>query len=98
MEKVRVVRIYISEHEKLIQPILHYLHNGADVRGVTVFRGIAGFGESGKIHGLDLIDVSFDLPICIEFFESPKQVTKVIDHLSEMVAADHIVMWDAECK
>lgn len=30
---------------------MHYSHKEAGVRGVTVFRAIAGYGESGKIHG-----------------------------------------------
>jgi PII-like signaling protein len=45
--------------------LLQYLHDDKKVRGVTVFRGITGFGVSGEYHSSKLIDMSLDLPVVI---------------------------------
>ena len=45
---VTVVRVYLHESESLPQRLLDYLHDEAGVRGVTVFRGVTGFGASGN--------------------------------------------------
>ena len=72
-----MVRIYLSEadHGKrraLMQEILTLLHDRHAVQGVTVFRGIAGFGASGEVHADDLLRLNVDLPLVIEFFDEPK--------------------------
>ena len=54
---VTVVRIYLTEAEKLLKPLLAKLQDEEKVRGVTVFRGISGFGHSGKIHSSTLLDL-----------------------------------------
>ena len=45
---VEVVRVYLTEHEGVLDFVLHCLHDDHTVRGVTVFRGISGFGRSGR--------------------------------------------------
>jgi PII-like signaling protein len=68
---VTVVRIYLTEGEKLMKTLLAKLHDEEKVRGVTVFRGISGFGRSGVVHSSTLLDLSLDLPVVIEFFDTP---------------------------
>ena len=96
MLTVTVVRIYISEAEKRLKPIMHYLHDEVHLKGVTVFRGISGFGVSGKIHEASLIDLSLDLPLVIEFFDTPKRVTEILPHLISFAEPDHIISWTAQ--
>lgn len=48
--KVTVVRAYFSETDNTIEPLIKRLHDWEKVKGVTVFRGISGFGESGVIR------------------------------------------------
>ena len=48
--EVMVVRIYLSEKEGQLEILLRRLHDWEKVRGVTVFRGISGFGGSGEMH------------------------------------------------
>jgi PII-like signaling protein len=48
--EVIVVRIYLHEAKAHLAELLQYLHDESKVRGVTVFRGITGFGSSGEIH------------------------------------------------
>lgn len=95
MKKVIMVRIYLSENKAHLTQILHYLHDENPVRGVTVFRGITGFGHSGKMHSANLLDLSLDLPVVLEFFDVPEKVDTVLAYLNDLIAPGHIVCWDA---
>lgn len=92
---VRCVRVYLTEHDKY-QRLLECLHDDKKVRGVTVFRGISGFGQSGHLHSAQLIDTVLDLPIVVEFFDVPERVEQIITHLSTMVPPGHILSWTAQ--
>lgn len=92
---VTIVRIYITEGEGLLKRLLARLHDEERVRGVTVFRGIAGFGRSGVMHSSQLLDLSLDLPIVIEFFDEPGKTESILSHLKDLVAPGHVVFWPA---
>lgn len=93
--EVTMVRVYIMEAEKLLKPIIQFLHEQHKVKGVTVFRGISGFGQSGKIHTSSLLDLSLDLPLAVEFFDTPEKIIPIVDHLQTLVEPGHIVSWSA---
>lgn len=73
MEKdMTLVRIYLSEgdhgvHNGLLDEIMAILHDEHRVNGVTVFRGIAGFGSKGTVHSADLLRLSANLPLVVDF-------------------------------
>lgn len=92
---VTVVRVYLHEARSHMADLLKYLHDESKVRGVTVFRGITGFGNSGKYHSSTLIDMSLDLPVVIEFYDEPEKITGIIEHLNTIVKPGHIVYWNA---
>lgn len=92
---VRVVRIYITEGDHKVRSIMARLHDEEKVRGVTVFRGISGFGKSGKMHSSDLLDLLGNLPVVIEFFDSPERVANILAHLRSEVEPGHIISWAA---
>ena len=93
---VTMVRIYLTEGEKLTKTLLAKLHDEEKVRGVTVFRGIAGFGRSGVMHSSALLDLSLDLPVVIEFFDEPPKVAAILRHLDTVVPPGHVVTWSAQ--
>ena len=93
---VTIARVYLSESDRLLAPLMAKLHDEEKVRGVTVFRGISGFGKSGEIHSSGLLDLTTDLPMVVEFFDEPEKMQRIIEHLNELVRADHIVSWSAE--
>ena len=66
------------------------------MRGVTVFRGVAGYGGSGKLHTNSLVDLSMELPLVIEFFDTPARAAKIIDDLNDTIGPGHIVSWPAQ--
>lgn len=92
---VTVVRIYLTEGEKLMKSLLARLHDEEKVRGVTVFRGISGFGRSGVVHSSTLLDLSLDLPVVVEFFDTPGKVKRILDHLKDLLPPGHVVSWPA---
>lgn len=93
--EVTVVRIYLTEGEKRLKTLLARLHDEEKVRGVTVFRGISGFGRSGVVHSSTLLDLSLDLPVVIEFFDSPETVSRILGHLKIELPAGHVLTWSA---
>ena len=100
--EVTVVRIYLSEadhgrHKNLMQEILNILHDQHRVKAVTVFRGIAGFGDTGEVHASDILRLMVDLPLVIEFYDKPAVVEAALGLLSGLVPAGHIVHWRATC-
>lgn len=96
MIKMQMVRVYVMEAEKQLQPILKFLHDKIKARGVTVFRAISGFGKSGEIHTSNLVDLSLNLPITIEFFDSKERVEEIIEQLNTFVEPGHIACWPIE--
>ena len=94
--EVTIVRVYLTEADRLLKTVLSRLHDDEKVRGVTVFRGVSGFGKSGQMHSAGLLDLSSDLPVVVEFFDKPDKVGEIIAHLNTLVGAGHIVSWAAE--
>ncbi|HSW53047.1 MAG TPA: DUF190 domain-containing protein [Sulfuricaulis sp.] len=94
--EVTVVRIYLTETGELQKTLLAKLHDEEKVRGVTVFRGVSGFGRSGKMHSSSLLDLSLDLPLVIEFFDKPDKVKHILTHLRKILPAGHVVSWTAQ--
>ena len=95
-EPVTFVRVYLMEADKTLKPLLERLHDQEKVRGVTVFRGVSGFGGSGVMHTASLVDLSLDLPVTVEFFDEPEKIDAILEHLSDLAEAGHIVRWQAE--
>ena len=93
---VTMVRIYLTEAEDTLKTLLAKLHDEEKVRGVTVFRGISGFGRSGKVHSATLLDLSLDLPVVVEFFDEPAKVGRILSHLKDILPSGHVVSWPAK--
>lgn len=93
--EVTVVRIYLTEAGAKLAPLIKRLHDWEKVRGVTVFRGISGFGPSGAMHTASLLDLSLDLPVVVECFDEPAKVETILEHLGTTIDPGHIVYWRA---
>lgn len=93
--EVTVVRIYLTEEKDHLDSVLRHLHGQGKVRGVTVFRGIAGFGKSGVLHTSTLVDMSLNLPVVVEFFEEPAKAAALIRDLGALIEPGHIISWPA---
>ena len=92
---VLVARVYVMESSHLLKEIIDYLNDELHIRGVSVFRAIQGMGDTGK-HAVNLIDLSLDLPLAIEFFDDEAKVKKGIDYLNQFIKPEHILFWEAK--
>ncbi len=94
--KVTVARIYVTEGKHVHEKIFERLHDEHKVQGVTVYRGITGFGKSGETHSSTLLDVSFDLPVVVEFFDSEEKVREALGSISDLIAPGHVLTFAAD--
>jgi PII-like signaling protein len=94
--KVTVARIYVTEGKHVHEKIFERLHDEHKVQGVTVYRGITGFGKSGETHSSTLLDVSFDLPVVVEFFDSEEKVRAALGSISDLIAPGHVLTFAAD--
>lgn len=92
---VIIVRIYVMESSHLLSKVVNYLKTEANIRGISIFRAISGFSEAGN-HTASLIDLSLDLPLAIEFFDSKDKIESALEHLSKIIKHEHIVFWEAK--
>lgn len=101
--EVTMARIYLREadHGKrrtLMQEVINILHDQQRVQNLVVFRGIAGFGDSGEIRASDLLRINVDLPLVIEFFDKPNVVDAALALLDGLVPTQHILTMRAELR
>ncbi len=92
------VAVYVMEGQSYhgtacYAAILDYLF----FRGIsdaTVVRGIAGFGTDHKLHSSRLVELSDQMPIKIEFLETPERVQEVLPKLAEIASHGLIEVHD----
>ena len=93
---VTFVRIYLSEGEGRMPALLERLHDEEKVQGVTVFRGISGFGKSGVLHSSTLLDMSLDLPLVVEIVDVAAKIDELLDWLAGAVTEGLVTVEDVE--
>ena len=103
MKDMILVRIYLSEADhggkrNLLDEIMEILHDRHKVHGVTVFRGIAGFGAKGIVHSSDLLRLTQRLPLVVEFFDEPATVDSALAALKDVVPSGHVISWPVSCR
>lgn len=92
------VTIYVGEDvhhhgEPLYLALLNYLfYHG--VSGTTVTKGVAGFGPDHHLHTARILEVSENLPMKIEFVETPETLDTLMPKLFQMVGEGLIDVQD----
>ncbi len=88
-----LLRIFIGESDKykgknLYQYLVRYLREN-HYSGVTVMRGITGYGKASKIRSSNLLDISSDLPVIIEIVDTESKIEelKEIFKTTEMIGS-----------
>ncbi|MGH8273724.1 MAG: DUF190 domain-containing protein [Gammaproteobacteria bacterium] len=94
-QSVRVVRVYLDESSGEAERLLGQLHDEWQVHGVTVYRGIAGYGDSRRLHTVRLLDISHNLPVVVEFYDNPDRIDGVLAGL-QGIKPQHVMTWLAE--
>jgi len=98
--KAKIMRILIGEHDKWNdQPLYHALVQALranDIAGVTVYRGILGYGANRRIHKDSALNLSHDAPILLTVVESEDKLRAIIPVLDQMVKQGLVVLSDAD--
>lgn len=89
-----LVRMYVTESRARLERVLDLLRSSHKIRGITVFRGIAGFGTTPL--ALDQVSQPADPPVVLEFFDSKDAVEDTVRYLRTLVAPNHVVMWPVD--
>lgn len=92
---ITIAHIYTLEGHDHLNKVLDILRDKEHIAGVTVIRGVAGFGATREIHTSSLLSLSLELPLIIEFYDEPEKVTKAIETLKTKLDLKHIVSWSA---
>jgi PII-like signaling protein len=96
-----LMRIFIGEsdrvehgrHEGLaLHEALLRLFRERGFAGATIHRGIKGFGASAKVHTVDILRLSFDLPIIVEVVETEEKIQEVLPELDRMIGGGLITL------
>jgi uncharacterized protein len=84
-----LMRIHIGESDKwhgkpLYEGIVEMLRKEG-FSGVTVLRGVAGYGGSSVYHTDKILRLSQDLPIVLEIVETTERIEQILPRLDAMV-------------
>src|ERR1700758_2939481 len=91
-----LMRIHIGESDKwhgkpLYEAIVQLLRK-EEFSGVTVLRGVAGYGGSSVYHTDKILRLSQDLPIIVEAIETAEKIEKILPRMDEMVEGGLITL------
>jgi PII-like signaling protein len=91
-----LMRIHIGESDKwhgklLYQAIVEMLRKEG-FSGVTVLRGVAGYGGSSVYHTDKILRLSQDLPIILEIVETSERIEQILPRLDAMVEGGLITL------
>ena len=91
-----LMRIHIGERDRyhgkpLYEAIVKLLHDRG-YAGATVFRGVMGFGASGRMSADHMELLSFDLPLVIECVETQENIETILPEIDEMIDAGLITL------
>lgn len=97
-ETVKRLTIYVDEadkfhHKPVYEAALDILHKNK-IAGVSVFRGIGGFGEDGVVHSAKILELSSDLPIKIEAVDSGEKIDSVLPGICNLVEKGLVTVSD----
>jgi uncharacterized protein len=97
--KARMLRIHIGandrwEGEPLHDALMKRFHQ-LDLAGATVYRGLAGYGASGRIHRRSAWR-SRDEPITVVVVDSQEKLDKALPYLDQMIPSGLVAISDVE--
>lgn len=96
--KCKILKIYISEDSKYkghnLYHALVFRLRELGMAGVTVTRGIEGFGQEKRLHTTRILDLTLSLPIIVEVVDLPERIEKALPMVKEMVNEGLVMITD----
>jgi PII-like signaling protein len=96
----KLMKIYVSEDSKYKG---HNLYHALVLKlreigmaGVTVTRGIEGFGQEKRLHTTRILDLVLSLPIIVEVVDTPERIGMAIPFVKEIVNEGLVMVTDVD--
>lgn len=96
MTDVTMVRVYLSNGHSDIDKLISWFIDDAKVQGCNLFNAVEGLNKHGCVHTALSGGLLFELPLVIEFFDTPERTTEILEQLRSLVKPDHVVTWSAK--
>ena len=95
-----LLRVFFGEADKwhgepLYDAIVKKLRM-MEIAGVTVYRGILGYGAKGHEHKKSFFHVSRDLPVMLSVIDTPAKIQTAVEAIEEMLEDGLIVLSEVE--
>lgn len=91
-----LMRIHIGEsdrwHGKPLYEAIVEMFRHENFSGVTVLRGVGGYGSSSIYHTEKVLRLSQDLPIVIEAVEYDERIEAILPRLDDMIGGGLITL------
>jgi PII-like signaling protein len=98
--KAKMMRIYIGEADKWREKPLHQALVEAmranDIAGVTVYRGILGYGAHGRMHKEGALHLSHDASIMLSLVDTEAKIRAFLSLVDQMVEEGLVVLSDVD--
>lgn len=94
----KLMQIYLNEraqykHQTLYVALTQLLMK-REISGVTVRRGILGYGAKGIIHNRKLSPLTSNLPMVLECIDAPERIEEVFLEVTTMVKEGTCIIMD----
>lgn len=98
--KAKLMRIFFGEndkwHDKPLQNALVEALRANDIAGVTVYRGILGYGANRRIHKDKTLGLSHDRPIMMAVIDTEAKLKAFTPILDQMLQQGLVVLSDVD--
>jgi PII-like signaling protein len=98
--KAQLMRIYIGEHDQWRDKPLHealvHAIRANDLAGVTVYRGILGYGAHRRMHKDAPLHLSHDSSIMLSVIDTEEKLRAFLPIVEQMVAEGLVVLSDVD--
>lgn len=89
MKVAQKLSIYLEETDKFegrpAYEVLMELFRREGISGVSVFRGVAGYGHNRVFHTAKLLELSTAMPLKVEVVDTKEMIQKVLPEVCRVV-------------
>ena len=98
--KARLMRIYVGESDRWQDKPLHealvHAMRANDIAGVTVYRGLLGYGAHRRLHKDKALQLSKDASIMLSAIDTEEKLKKFLPVVDQMVQEGLVVLSDVD--
>ena len=98
--KGRMLRVFVGEHDtrdgRPVYEVIVERLRAMDVAGATVYRGVMGFGASGRLRAPGRLPWSHDLPMIVTAVDTEPTIRRAIEEIQDLVAGGLIISSEVE--